>query len=115
MKTKEEILKSKGITDETNLYLEYHYLYNSILEAMQQYAEQYYEEKVETIEAIEEKYEPLVEFVKSFKKRAWDAWKPVQMFRSDREVEDDEIRRELLEELNDEAEQLLCDLDQTTK
>lgn len=62
-----------------------------------------------------ERYEPLVAFVASFKKRAWDAWKPVQLFRSDRQVEDDELRKDMLDALNDEAQELLQALHPTNE
>lgn len=52
----------------------------------------------------------LLDFVKSFEKRAYDAWKPVQLFRSDSEVEIDEIKRELLEKINEECKAILEDI-----
>ena len=55
------------------------------------------------VERFREAAENLLDFAKSFEKRSDDAWKPFQLFRSDSEVEIDEIKRELLEELNEEA------------
>ena len=52
---------------------------------------------------LNDNYECLLDFVKSFKQKAYDAWKPVQMFRSDNQVKIDEIKREVLEELEQEA------------
>ena len=56
---------------------------------------------------LEDKYELCLDFVKSFEKRAWDAWKPVQVFRSNQQVEIDEIKHELLDSINDEAKSII--------
>lgn len=63
-------------------------------------------------EMLMEAIEGLLEFAKSFEKKAWDAWKPVQMFRSDNEVELDEIKRELLDEINEEAKAVVQDAEE---
>lgn len=63
---------------------------------------------------VEEKYNDAVEWIKSFEQKAYDAWKPVQMFRTDKQVEDDEIRMELLEAINEEAKAIIQDLNSET-
>jgi len=59
---------------------------------------------------IHEKYEALLDFVKSFGPRAYKAWKPVQVFRSDEQVAIDEVKSELLDQIRDEAEGILSDI-----
>lgn len=49
--TKEEILKTKNITSDTK-YHNYNYLYNSILEAMQAYADQQTAELRDEVERL---------------------------------------------------------------
>jgi len=60
---------------------------------------------------LEDKYELCLDFLKSFEQRAWDAWKPVQIFRSNEDVRIDEIKCELLEAINDEAKSIIKEIE----
>ena len=61
----------------------------------------------ELLDKQSEKYEMLLDFVKSFKRRAYDAWKPVRVFRSDEQVLRDEIKEDIYNELEVEANNIL--------
>ena len=75
---------------------------------------QKHQEEIEKARGGErEKYEPFIDFTKSFEKKSYDAWKPIKFFRSDRQFEDDEVRQAVLEALWDEAKDLLQALTHT--
>jgi len=52
----------------------------------------------------------LLDFVKSFRPKAYQSWKPVRVFRSEEQVAIDEVKSELLDGIRDEAESILFDI-----
>lgn len=65
------------------------------------------------LERVKGGFEMLLDFAKSLEDKAYDAWKPVQCFRSDSEVEVDEIKREVLEAIWDEIKPTVEELTKT--